>query len=111
MTAHTLDARDSCTFDKADVGDLVQMVKAEYLEMPGLCLTLSQAQRLWNLDRETCATVLDRLVETRFLTRSKAGIYGRSVSDWRSESLARSTNDSARTIRNRSLDGVNDGRR
>lgn len=86
MTAYTFDADVPCTIDSADVGDLIQMVKAEYLEMPGLCLTLCQAQRLWNLDRETCAAVLDRLVEIRFLTRSKAGIYGRNVSDWRSES-------------------------
>ena len=109
MTASTFDADVSCAIDKADVGDLIQMVKAEYLEMPGLCLTLCQAQRLWNLDRDTCAAVLDRLVEMRFLTRSEAGIYGRNVSDWRS--LARSTNDSGRTVRDSSPDGINHGRR
>jgi hypothetical protein len=87
MTAYAFDADVSCALDKADVGDVIQMVKAEYLEMPGLCLTLAQAQRLWNLDRDTCAAVLERLVESRFLWRTGAGIYERNASDLRSESL------------------------
>jgi hypothetical protein len=111
MTAHTLDGDVPCTIDNADLGDLIQMVKAEYLEMPGLCLTLCQAQRLWNLDRTTCAAVLDKLVEMRFLTRSEAGIYGRNVSDWRSKSPARSTTDSGGTVRDSSPYGINHGRR
>jgi hypothetical protein len=81
MTAHTVDARDFCALDKADLGDLVQMVKAEYLEMPGLCLTLAQAQRLWTLDRATCVGVLGQLVKSGFLLRSEAGIYERNASD------------------------------
>ena len=62
------------------------MVKAEYLEMPGLCLTLSQAQRLWNLDRATCVGVLGHLVESGFLWRTEAGIYERNASDQQFES-------------------------
>jgi DNA-binding IclR family transcriptional regulator len=81
MTAHTVDARDSCALDKVDVGDLVQMVKAEYLEMPGLSLTLAQAQRLWNLDRATCVGALGQLVESGFLWRTEAGIYERYAPD------------------------------
>ena len=87
MTAYAFDADVSCALDKADVGDVIQMVKAEYLEMPGLCLTLAQARRLWNLDRDTCAAVLERLVESRFLWCTEAGIYGRNASDLRSELL------------------------
>ena len=37
-------------------------VRAEYLEMPGLRLTLGQAARLFNLDPERCASVLHALV-------------------------------------------------
>jgi hypothetical protein len=44
--------------------------KAEFLEMPGLRLTLAQAQRLWALDRVLCDAVLAALVETRFLVQS-----------------------------------------
>jgi hypothetical protein len=35
--------------------------------MPGLRLTCRQAQRLWNLDEQTCGHVLDFLVEAKFL--------------------------------------------
>ena len=43
----------------------------EYLEMPGLCLTLRQAQRLWGLDEETCGKALAVLVEARFLSHTR----------------------------------------
>ena len=81
MSAYTADAHASCAPDKAYIGDVVQMVKAEYLEMPGLCLTLAQAERLWNLDRATCVGVLGKLVESGFLWRTEAGIYERNACD------------------------------
>jgi hypothetical protein len=28
----------------------LRRIRGEYLEMPGLCLTLAQAQRLWGLE-------------------------------------------------------------
>ena len=33
------------------VRDLTRRAQAEYREMPGLSLTLAQAQRLWGIDR------------------------------------------------------------
>jgi hypothetical protein len=48
----------------------LRRAKAEFLEMPGLRLTLAQAQRLWALDRALCDAVLATLVETRFLVQS-----------------------------------------
>src|SRR5688500_13887720 len=53
-------------------GDLrrpADMIRGEYLELPGLSLTTAQAQRLWNLDRETCQGVLDGMVREKFLKR------------------------------------------
>ncbi|HZI80865.1 MAG TPA: hypothetical protein VFD69_15190 [Vicinamibacterales bacterium] len=51
------------------VGDfgLLQRVHGEYMEMPGLRLTLAQACRLWNADPHTSLDVLNRLVEDQFL--------------------------------------------
>ncbi len=49
--------------------DLVARVRAEFLEMPGLKLTVDQAMRLWSLAPATCAAVLDALAATHFLTR------------------------------------------
>jgi len=43
--------------------------------MPGLCLTQLQACRLWGLDRDTCGTVLSRLVDAKFLTRTRDGAF------------------------------------
>jgi hypothetical protein len=58
---------------------LLRRVHAEYLEMPGLSLTLSQARRLWQLDEDTCATVLDALIGSGFLTRTSTGTFRRLV--------------------------------
>lgn len=46
--------------------------------MPGLRLTLPQAQRLWNLDARTCEDALGHLVELRFLARTLDGLFVRS---------------------------------
>ena len=54
---------------------LVNRVRAEYLEMPGLRLTQQQAQRLWGLDDTTCARILDALVGVKFLTRRPDGQF------------------------------------
>jgi hypothetical protein len=43
--------------------DLQVRIRAEYQEMPGLRLTLTQAARLFNLEPERCARVLAGLVE------------------------------------------------
>jgi hypothetical protein len=55
---------------------MLQRICGEYLEMPGLQLTLGQAQRLW-LDEETCARSLDFLVESGFLVRTSRDLYAR----------------------------------
>ena len=43
--------------------------------MPGLRLTLEQAQRLWGLDAALCQLTLDALVESGFLRRTETGEY------------------------------------
>ena len=49
---------------------LWEQVHAEYLEMPGLQLTLPQASRLWNTNLEVSQQVLNALVDSAFLRRS-----------------------------------------
>ena len=46
---------------------LLQCIRSEYREMPGLSLTLEQASRLWNTDAATSVAVLEVLVEECFL--------------------------------------------
>ncbi len=48
----------------------LQRICSEYIEMPGLCLTCKQAQRLWGLDEATCWKALDLLVEAKFLNHT-----------------------------------------
>ena len=57
--------------------DVLRRVQGEYIEMPGLRLTPAQAQRLWGLDRAACDTLLDKLVEDRFLFRTRDGAFVR----------------------------------
>lgn len=57
--------------------DLLSRIRGEFLEMPGMRLTREQARRLWALDDATCQTLLDALVETRFLTLQSDRRYGR----------------------------------
>ena len=64
----------------ADVVDLARLVRGEYLEMPGLSLTLSQAQRMWQFSKTECEHVLDALVDSGFLARTGAGMFVRTGS-------------------------------
>jgi hypothetical protein len=57
------------------VQSLVERVRGEYREMPGLCLTVPQACRLWQIDRAICERVLNALAAERFLTRTAAGAF------------------------------------
>lgn len=56
---------------------LVGRVRAEFLEMPGLRLTVRQARRFWGLDERLCDTILRLLVEARFLRRTQDGFFAR----------------------------------
>lgn len=46
------------TIDRA----VLDRIRAEYHEMPGMCLTLAQAARLFSVDPGACAWALDTLV-------------------------------------------------
>ena len=47
--------------------DLVERIRAEYRDMPGLCLTKQQMRRLWALDTSVCDATVDELVASGFL--------------------------------------------
>ena len=56
---------------------LLARIRAEYLEMPGMRLTIPQVQRLCGGERAVCKEVLDRLVKERFLYQQHDGTYAR----------------------------------
>lgn len=57
--------------------ELTRRVQAEYAEMPGLSLTLSQAQRLWGVDRRTCESAFGTLIAHGFLRMTGRGRFVR----------------------------------
>lgn len=59
-------------------------IRREYLEMPGLVLTLPQAARLWGLTVRRSESLLSILVDIGFLVRDDTGAYRRRrISLWK----------------------------
>ena len=55
--------------------DVLRRVEGEYQEMPGMCVTRKQAQRLWGLDSTTCELVLTTLLERGVVRRTSRGMF------------------------------------
>jgi len=60
---------------KTAITESLRLIRAEYLEMPGLHLTKPQVQRLWKLDPHTCDVLLDTLVSAQFLRKTPRDAY------------------------------------
>jgi len=84
--------------------ELLRKVWREFVEMPGLRLTLEQAQRLWTVDADTCAPLLESLVDLELLARTADGKYARPADAGRIAAvrLARATGRAARPAAARS---------
>lgn len=59
------------------IDEVLQRIQGEFVEMPGLRLTVAQAQRLWGLDRDICRALLGALVDAKFLSLTRDGAYVR----------------------------------
>lgn len=57
--------------------EILQRIRGEYREMPGLQLSLTQACRLWGLEPSPCEAHLNALVDEGFLVCSRNGAYVR----------------------------------
>jgi hypothetical protein len=57
---------------------LINRVRSEFNEMPGLQLTLPQASRLWGMEPAACQTVIDALVDASFLRWTPKGTVVRT---------------------------------
>ena len=57
-----------------EIQTVVERVRGEFMEMPGLRLTPDQAARLWGLDRRACDEVLRHLVAASFLRWSAGSV-------------------------------------
>lgn len=61
------------------LADLLFLIRAEFLEIPGLQLTQRQIEHLWGIDARMASFVLSSLVEAQFLTRTHLGTYTRNA--------------------------------
>jgi hypothetical protein len=53
----------------------LDLIQAEYREIPGLSLNKRQMQRLWGFDALVCDALLDALVAARVLRRTVRDTY------------------------------------
>jgi hypothetical protein len=57
-----------------DPVDARERIRSDFEEMPGLCVTLTQAQRLWSLDESTCVVALNDLMSEGYLRKAMVGM-------------------------------------
>jgi len=57
------------------VDRIIEIVRTEYREMPGLQLTKPQMRRFLGVDADTCDVVLERLERGKFLRRTPKDAY------------------------------------
>jgi hypothetical protein len=57
--------------------EVLRRVQCEFLEMPGLRVTVAQARRLWGLDAASCDALLGALVDANFLFKTRDGAFMR----------------------------------
>lgn len=63
------------THATTDFTELATRARAEFREMPGMCLTTAQAARLWQLSPDQAQTLLLELVHAGFLERRDGQRY------------------------------------
>lgn len=61
--------------EQSIIADWLCLIQGEYIELPGLCLTKPQIQRLWGLDPHTCDALLDALLTAKFLEKTPHDAY------------------------------------
>jgi hypothetical protein len=63
----------------APLAGLLQRVREQYRDMPGLTLTKPEAMRLFGVAPSVCAAMLRALVMENFLSRTGDGVFVRST--------------------------------
>ena len=67
--------------DLLTLKNVEQRLLREYLDLPGLTLSLSQTARLLRVDASTCQLVLNHLVDAQYLAYGESGMYVRGARD------------------------------
>ena len=67
--------------DLLTLKNVEQRLLREYLDLPGLSLSLAQTARLLRVDASTCQLVLNHLVDAQYLAYGESGMYVRGARD------------------------------
>ncbi len=73
MAVRTVSCADAHTDQSERASAVRYRVRGEFAEMPGLCLRVEQAARLFGLDRAETEGVLESLVDEGYLRRTTRG--------------------------------------
>jgi hypothetical protein len=76
MTEHI---EASPTLGQRRIEDLLTRIEGEFLEVPGLRLTVSETQRRFGAHEIMCEAILDALVDAGVLFKTADRVYGRLV--------------------------------
>jgi DNA-binding GntR family transcriptional regulator len=60
---------------------LLRRIVSEYLEMPGLALSIEQVERLWGLEHAAAVSAMHALVLEGFLRVTPRGVFVRAGSE------------------------------
>ena len=64
---------------RIDLDEAVELIRAEYAEMPGLSMTSRQVRRVWSLSNEVCQEALTALTRSGFLSENRDSSYVRAT--------------------------------
>jgi hypothetical protein len=62
---------------RRQIEELLMRIEGAFLESPGLRLTVTEAERRFSADEITCQAVLDALVDSAVLFKTRDRVYGR----------------------------------
>jgi hypothetical protein len=62
------------------IAKLVQHIREEFDEVPGLAITVDEGARFWAIDPDTCHHVLAQLQSMKVLMRTEDGRYRQAPS-------------------------------
>jgi hypothetical protein len=60
---------------RIELAEAVELIQAEYAEMPGLRMTSRQVRRVWSLSTEVCQEALTSLTRSGFLIENRDSSY------------------------------------
>ena len=59
------------------IEDVLMRIEAEFLQLPGLRLTVPDAERRFGVDEIMCEAILEALVDAAVLVKTRDRVYGR----------------------------------